>query len=356
MEFLFIKGDTVRNVRLSKFIACLSKMGHDVSFWGWDRSSLSQGDERLRDCRYLFRGGGFGHKVMLYYPLWMVKLFFTVLLSNYSRGKKIVAVNFDAALPVAIAACIRRDKFIYEIRDEFALSYKFPGIIKRMIKAIDHWIIRRSEFVIHVDANRITYDKGKYVVIENSPEDYWHGCQRDYDKVERVIAVIGNLSWGRGIESISTFAEKNPAFKILVVGTYYDDRTKSRLDNLRNVIHKERMPQQELFKEMECCCAIFSLYDPALEINRLAASNKVYDAMMMGIPVVTNREVVNAKSIADEGVGLVVDYEYNDTWRNLEQDDFLEVVKRMGQKGRRLYLEKYQFDKMIADRFIPMVE
>lgn len=353
MKFLFIKGDRPQDVRMSKYIRCLSSKGYSVSFWGWDRLAIGESMQGLDECRYVYRGGGFRNKVFLRYPIWMIRLFFAVLFSRHLRDREIIAVNFDAALPVCIASCLRGFSFTYEILDEFAISYRFPNFLKKILKHIDHWIIRKSKLVIHVDSNRISYAPEKCVVIENSPEDYWQGKPRSHDKMTAKFAVVGCLSAGRGMSSICEFARRNPLRKIMVVGNLCDKEIKSMLQDLPNVECFGFMPQSELFRLMEACCGIFSLYDPSLEINRLAASNKVYDAMMMGIPVITNKEVLNSRHIEEQGVGIVLDYKYNNSWGRLTGDGFLEVAKEIGSRGRRLYLEQFQFPKMIENRLIP---
>lgn len=352
-KFLFIKGDDVQNVRISKYIDCLTKAGHDVSFWGWNRCDKSNENSKLSKCKYLIRGGGFGgRKVVIRYPLWMIKLFFSCLFSSDLKGKEIVAVNFDAAFPVYFSHLIRRFPYIYEIHDEFALSYKFPQWIKAIIRKIDHAIMRNAKLVIHVDNNRITYTNCKYIVIENSPEDYWEGKSRSYDSLTKKFAVIGNISDVRGISSIYNFALKNSDSIILLVGKFYNESLKLKLLSLKNVEYHDYMPQQSLFEKMEDCCAIFSLYDPSLEINRLAASNKVYDAMMMGIPVITNKEVINSKFIREKNVGIVVNYECDETWEILSDNNFIEIATKIGMNGRQLYLQEYQFSKMVDNRLI----
>ena len=353
MDFLFIKGDNPQDVRMSKYIACLSEMKHNVSFWGWDRKNNSPKDVRLCKCRYLYRGGGFGGNVAFRYPIWMVKLFFAMLFSSELNRNEIVAVNFDAALPVYIACILRRKKYVYEILDEFALSYKFPKIIKKMLSWIDHCIMRNAKLVIHVDENRVTYEHCNHIVIENAPEDYWHGKDRDYKTLQNTFAVVGCLAEGRGITSICDFVANNEQVHLLVVGTFWDAQTEARVKAMPRVKCLAKMPQQDLFKVMEECCAIFSLYDPSLEINRLAASNKVYDAMMMGIPVITNKEVINSEYIKENGVGIVVDYVYNNSWDVLAERDFKEKAVVIGKAGRKLYLEKYQFHAMLEQRFLP---
>lgn len=356
MKFLYLKGSSERDVRLAKYIDCLSKLGHQVDFWGWERSQSVGSNHALNKCRYIYRAHVHGNGALLHYPIWMTRLFFALLFSKGLKEAQIVAVNFDAAFPTLLACAIRRVRFIYEIYDEFALSYRFPGWLKWFLIQIDHCIIRQARFVVHVDKNRVTYKCDKSIVIENSPIDYWGGGDRDYSKITKTFAVTGSLSSGRGVASICDFAEQHPEFRILMVGAFYGDKIGERAHSLPNVECHELMPQQDLFGRMKTCCGVFSLYDPTLEINRLAASNKVYDAMMMGIPVITNREVINSKFIRDNGVGVVLDYAYNASWDVLSDDSFVTRAIDMGKRGRALYLGNYQFDKMIKERFLPMVE
>ena len=357
MKFLYIKGSDADDVRLSKFIRGLAQCGHQVDFWGWKRlpSKAIEEDNGLTRCRYLFRGGGYGRNVMWKYPRWMWRVFCAALTTRGLEDTHVIAVNFDAALPVALAFLIRRRRYVYEVYDEIAISYRFPWIVKRLIRVVDHFLMRHAQFVIHVDRNRLTYDCGNSVVIENAPEDYWHGKARNYDSMKgRVFAVTGNLSACRGLDSICTFACMHPDVKILMVGTFFDDKTRSRALSLPNVEFLGQMSQTNLFALMESCCAVFSLYDPELEINRQAASNKMYDAMMMGIPVITNKEVANASFVRTNGIGLVVDYDYNKTWDDLVNPAFLHEALTMGRKGRKIYLERYQFAMMLKTRFLPL--
>ena len=166
-------------------------------------------------------------------------------------------------------------------------------------------------------------------------------------------AVIGNISQTRGIDQIYKFASLNEHVSILLVGKFYSEELKSLLLSLHNIEYHEFMPQHELFSLMESCCGIFSLYDPCIEINRLAASNKVYDAMMLGIPVITNKEVINSEYIRKVGCGVVLDYQYNESWKCLAEPTFLELAQQMGTKGRNLYLQEYQFSKMVENRLLP---
>lgn len=351
--FLFIKGGGIKNVRLSKYRTYLSSHGIPAEYWVWERLKAKNPDP---DVHVLLSGGGFGGKrLFIGYLCWMAILFFKTLFSRRIGTYNIVAINFDAALPVALAACFRRVPYCYEIRDEFALSYRWPPAVKRMIQGIDHWLMRRAKLVIHVDANRVTYLHCNSIVIENTPFDHFKGGMREYSSIRHRFAVIGNLSPIRGMESIAEFARKHPEIGFLFVGVFYEGKVSHLFDGLSNVERMDYMPQEKLFSVMEDCCGIFSLYDPSLEINRLAASNKVYDAMMMGIPVITNPEVVNSSFIVDQGIGLTVHYGFDRTWDALANPGFPKQAGEMGRKGRSLYLEKYRFE-VLFERLLKELE
>lgn len=357
MKILFVKGDSVDNVRLSKFLRFFHKRGISVSFWGWDRGGNNTSSNDVDELHYLLKGGGFGgNKVASLYPLWMIRVFCHALFSKSIKDYNIIAVNFDAALPIYLASRIRGFSYIYEIRDEFSLSYNFGSLIKSIVRKLDHTLMKKSRFVIHVDANRVTYNDCEYIIIENSPEDYFQGGTRSYDNMRLQYAVIGNISQTRGIDQIYKFAVEHENISILLVGKFYNDGLKSLLLKLKNLEYHDFMPQRDLFNIMENCCGIFSLYDPCLEINRLAASNKVYDAMMMGIPVITNKEVQNSEFINKMGCGCIVNYKYDESWNCLAEPSFLDVAKAMGNKGRTIYLNEYQFDTLVENRLLPRLQ
>ena len=356
MKILFVKGDTVKNVRLSKFLRFFRARCIPVCFWGWDRSNTNASSNDLDEIKYLLSGGGFGgKKLALYYPLWMLKVLWHSLFSKSIKEYKVIAVNFDSALPIYLASRIRGFSYIYEIRDEFALSYNFRPSIKRIIRRIDHVLMRKAQFVIHVDANRVTYTKCNYIIIENSPEDYFKGDNRSYENLKLQFAVIGNMTETRGIDQIFKFAKDHSNVSILLVGNFHDEELKNSLCSLNNVEYHEFMPQQKLFSLMGQCCGIFSLFDPCLEINRLAASNKVYDAMMLGIPVITNKEVQNSDFIDKMGCGCIINYKYDDSWNRLAESSFLDEAKMMGSRGREVYLKRYQFDKLVEEHLLPLL-
>lgn len=355
-EIVYIKGSTITDVRLQKFLDFFVKNRTNLTFWGWSRDGRKQSMNGVNSV-YLLSGGGHGKKIKLfiYYILWVFVVFFKCLRYNL-KDKVIITIDFDSALPVYLASKFKKISYIYEVYDDFALRYKFPQSIKNGIHNIDCRIMKKSKCVIHVDENRVLFRDCKWIVIENTPNDIYNGEERNYDEIENKFAVIGYFSRQRGVDSIYSFASSHPELQFLVVGRFIEKEDRDSYKALPNVEYHDFMPQNDLYKMMRNCCAIFSLYDPTVEINRLAASNKVYDAMMHGIPVITNKEVVNSKFIRENNVGFVIDYRYNHSWDCLTAEGFMDDVRKKGSCGRNIYLEKYLFNILVKDKLVPIFE
>lgn len=353
-KILYIKGSTLGDVRLSKFYRYFkTNPNYSFSFWGWDRFKEKR---YIEDSNIDYIYSGFWGPLLSSYILFMIRLFVRLLFLPTKHFDRIVCVNFESAFPAYLVSRFRKIEYIYEIYDEFSKSLNLPIVIKRIVEKIDKAIIRKANIVIHVDENRfIGPEKGKYIIIENTPYDYFCGEERDYGEIEYKFAVIGYFSDVRGMEQIYKFAVDNPQIDFFLAGDFVNEDMKNNFIKLKNVDHHDYMPQDKLFEYLRHCCGIFSLYNPALEINRLAASNKVYDAMMMGIPVITNPEVINSKKIKEYNVGIIVDYVFNSSWDILNSPNWLNDCKRIGKNGRKIYLEQYEFKKLVEERLLPIL-
>lgn len=356
-QILYLLSSPSTDVRVRKFMKFFVANDYKVTFWGWDRKNTNHTEKGV-NTRYLLRDGIKTRKqLQLYYYLWMLKVFFKLLFTKDLKSHNIIAIQFESGLPVFLVSLIRRNKYFYEVYDELTLSVNFPGVIKKLITALDHLIMKRAVKVIHVDQNRCLYNKENCIVIENTPYDFFQGKERNYAELEKTFAVIGYFSPSRGLDQIYKFAAANKQYKFILVGNFVDnDEIAHKFNGLENVTRYDFMLQEQLFGLMTRCCAVFSLYEPSLEINKLAASNKVYDAMMLGIPVITNHEVENSKFIRENKTGFVVNYTCDETWKVLERDDLLEQCVAFGKNGREIYLSRYEFGHLVELHLLPLLK
>ena len=92
--------------------------------------------------------------------------------------------------------------------------------------------------------------------------------------------------------------------------------------------------------------AIVALYDSNFQTqHEYGLANKILEAMMCGLPVITNiaHEIIN-----ETECGVLVQYESTKQIRQaiISLRDNPELRTRLGNNGRRAYLEKYNWKSM----------
>ena len=361
LAILFLYSATQDSVRIQKIADYLYyDQNATLSFWGWNRyKGKRYTDSKFSKISYLLTGGGEGSKILpLLYVWFLIRLFFKLLFSKEIEKKTIIyTINFETAFITWVVSRIRHLHFIYDIWDEFAISHRFPKYVVRLIKRIDSRVRKASDLYIHVDANRYSeIDEGNKnsIIIYNSPFDYLKGKEEEvlYDNS---LAVTGWLNTTRGLYSILQFAKNNPDVRIIIVGEFIDKSIYEEFARLNNVDYHHFMPQNDLFSLIKNVRGIFSLYDPSIEINRLAASNKLYDAMMLSIPVIVNEGILAASMVSKRNIGYIVNYQFDKSWDLLSEVNYHDI-KVKGRNGRKLYLQEYEFKSQMDRVFMPALQ
>lgn len=355
--FLFTGADN--SLRLVKIATFLKQNGYSVSFIGWPRTKEKNNDPSLFEkSEAVIRGGGEANsKLPILYIIFIFKLFFKLLFRKGLNDKLIFCVNFETGFVTWLISYFRKITYCYDIWDELALSHNFPCLIVKILRYFDRKIRARSAFYIHVDESRLSSvddDLSNSIIIYNSPVDYYNNKFELHEHNDS-FAITGWLNKTRGLNSLFEFAYNHPEYKFIVAGSFLQKEIGEKFHTLPNVEIHEFMPQSKLFDLISKCRGIFSLYDPSIPINRLAASNKLYDAMMLGIPVIVNNGLIAANVVNQHKVGFVVNYLYDQTWLTLIESDE-NIISEMGLNGRQLYLQKYEFNEMCKKVLLPKVD
>lgn len=344
MIFTIVKGSNCYgHVRVEKFIKYFEGIGARINPICWLRVRETANSKET----YLLTGGGHGGKVLaFYYPLWILFLFFYFIRYKQTKNEVLLIVDFDSALPIYLASKFNSSlKYLYDIHDEFAIRYKMPQIMKHILRAIDKKIRNKACLTIHVDESRVSNIDDNYSIIYNSPEDFYEPIKKNNS--EKLYCVTGLLNKGRGAESLYEFAKTTGA-RFIVAGEAIDNDAKAFL-SLSNVKFLGYLPQKELFSYISNCSAIFSLYDPSVEINRLAASNKLYDAMMLGVPVITNNGLLMSKFVEENSIGFNLSFCFDESWLAFHEIPNKELNKA-GCRGRKIYLDKFSYQANFSSK------
>ena len=143
-----------------------------------------------------------------------------------------------------------------------------------------------------------------------------------------------------GLESPLSVCSRYPQVAFVAAGNVTDHIGQKFVD-LENVDYYGYIPQEKLLILSASAAGVFRYtHDPSVEINRLAASNKLYDAMMMGLTVITNKGIAASDFVDENRIGVVLPFDFCDQWSCLASTD-LSDFKEYGANARRLYEQKF---------------
>lgn len=346
--------DAFRHTRLLQLYHSYSKADYGVYFIGMDRlrqRPKSHVVEGLK-CEYLMAGWGYANwKLLIGLPLWCLRLFIYSL-----RMKADLAHTFEleSALPVALGTLWRRTPFIYDVQDNYDLRHKWPFPLKTIIRWVDAWVMRRAASIIVPDENRIVGHfqrfRDKILVIPNCPPDRPAPPEaaRRNSKDSLTILAMGHLGERRGVDLLLEAVRELPQVKIIMAGRFTDPQLEAKALSMPQVDFRGWIPWEEAIALGYQSDVVFSFYDPSYEVNLLANSQKWFDAMMTGTPILSNREIKNAQWIEQEDFGYLCSYgnvaELTETLRHI-----LEQPQERAQKGRnsrRLYEQEFNWGLM----------
>lgn len=353
-------------VHLDKLIPSLVNIGYKITLLGWDRLKEYPKSYHENGVHYkmIFRGWGFANKwLAIALPIFVLKAFIELCRIKKEQFPVIMGVDFDATLPVALAKKINKIPFIYNIRDNFVMRPKLPNYIRSIIQKVDNYVVKKASQVVVPDESRIIdewkiYSK-KFHVVYNGAIDIPPPSQLPKQRPFTIYA-MGYLMKTRGIHLLIEVSKRLPEIRILLAGPIYENDLREQITLIKNIDYRGRISTQHALALCYESDLIFTFYDPVAEINRKAASNKWFDAMMASKPILVNKEVEKSNWILENNIGYTCIY-----GSVLELKKTLEFIianpienKRKGIIGRKLYEEKYnwmnsvrQIDEIIKTQF-----
>ncbi len=340
--------------RVEKEARSLRRAGYAVSVLGWDRSGELPDRECVRgnEIHRLSIRAGYARGVMNLFPLlrWQVGSL-VWLIRHRAEYDLIHACDFDTILPALVCKFILGKKVVYDIFDFYADHLRAtPEWIKRLIRAVDLWAIERADAVIMVDDARREQIAGaqpkRLAVVYNSPEDQYVGRVDEPVPGEATLrlAYIGLLQVERGLMDVLEVLSRHPDWGLDLAGFGGDEaQILAVARGMPNVAWHGRVPYATALDLSARADLLFALYDPRIPNHRYASPNKLFEAMLLGKPVIVARGT-NMDRIAEEvGFGLLV--KYGDTLAlesalaRLAQDP--DLRETLGRRARQGYEQAY---------------
>ncbi len=354
IRVLFLRTDPANfDPRILKETTSLHTAGYDVRVYGWDRGSEHAGEERVGGVLYrrcAVRAPYGSNALAFYLPLYWYRALGEI---RRMRPRIIHACDFDTLIPALLGKCLFGSKVVYDIFDHFADKLtSIPRALRVVLRHIDSFLTRWVDLLVVTDERRLSLLRGSrsgpVVIIMNVPPA---GVVSGRDAAPRGsvrVCYAGVIHEHRGLRLIATAIRDIDGIETVFAGWIPRPVDREFLLGQDKISYIGKLPYAETMRLLGNCDILLGLYDPSVPINRFASSNKVYEAMSVGIPVVSNQETSMAEIISEISCGLLVPYgdPASLTAAILRLRDDAALRREMGERGRRAYRERYNWGVM----------
>jgi glycosyltransferase involved in cell wall biosynthesis len=354
--------------RVEKTGKALIDAGYTVHALGWDRTgSLPQ--QELREGLPVYRlpvraefGRGMGNLPQLLRWQWGL---WRWLLRHRKEYDIIHACDFDTILPALWIKAMHGKKVVYDIYDFYADHLRAtPAFAKTLIRRVDLWAIGRSDALILVDDARTAQVVGskprQMAIVYNSPED----VSGEFNQVNARapgslrLAYIGLLQVERGLLEVLSVLRQHPEWRLDLAGFGGDqEQILAAASDLPNVSWHGRVSYPQALQLSAGADVLFATYDPTIPNHRYSSPNKIYEAMMLGKPVIVAAGTNMDRIVAEAECGCIVSYgdiaSLEEALQVLAADTAL--VQRLGANARKAYETRYNWGLM-SQRLVQLYE
>jgi glycosyltransferase involved in cell wall biosynthesis len=359
VDIALVKADPITgSIRAAQILGSLRKK-YSIIALRWSRDGIQKipNNEERNSQAFNLRAPEYGVRTyssigfLLRLPIFWIWVFIKLCIH---RPEIIHACNLDTVLPCYIYKVLFRKKLIFDILDRFApplvpnnRSFLFKKYCS-FVSSIEETFAKNSEALLAVsDKIFLTFQKRpkKCITIMNCCIDRVPNLSKKETNRFRLLST-SNIRPARGLETLIELLKELKDMELLITGRMKDKALMKRIYEVPNIRYLG-LVEQDKFIDLETSCDVMiALYDLDIQpIYIYGMANKILEAMMCGLPVITNiaHEFVN-----DIECGIVVEYGNTEQIKQaiITLRDNTSIRKRMGNNGRKAFLEKYNWTNM----------
>ncbi|WAG26818.1 hypothetical protein EEA47_10935 [Vibrio alginolyticus] len=304
-----------RLYKLVSFLFCNSDV--TVKHVGWERVEGEKEEVYFNDNiekDILIKGGGYGgRKVKLMYFLWFAKVFLKGF--SFKKGDVVWALGFESSFPLLLSSKIIGYKVVFDDADRFSMLFKLPSPFDCLLSFLEKITSRNVYKHIIPSIERYDFESDKFYLVKNIPSkveiDKAKELKPKVSKIEcgLTININGWLGAGRGMSVILDLAKELESYPVyFILAGKLDCQEALELSQLDKVRYIGSVTNSEALSTYLNSDLVFTYYDPKVEINRYAESNKWGDAIKFNNGIIVNSEVITAKRLIEEQVTISCNY------------------------------------------------
>jgi glycosyltransferase involved in cell wall biosynthesis len=258
--------------------------------------------------------------------------------------------DFDSVPVGLLVKALRRDvNLIYDAHEYYPamVANQAPHLFRILLGWIDKVFAKTVDYVIIPceERRRLYTEAKKIIVVPNTPKlvnvpttAKWKGFSIFYG---------GKLSENNGILVMVEAVQGIQNAKLVLAGDGpLKDIVKIVSKANSNIRYLGFISHQEVLRNLASADASFIFYEPTNINNICSASNKLFEAMMIGVPVIVNKEISQSKIVRDCDCGVMVPYGDIGALRReiVRLQSSLLLRRRLGQNGKKAFRERFAWD------------
>ncbi|MDQ8738349.1 glycosyltransferase family 4 protein [Paenibacillus sp. LHD-38] len=337
MRIIIIRSNPILpDPRVEKEANTLLRLGYKVKLIAWNRQVINKREKTgeikvkygILPIRWFNINASYGNGLKSLFPLLLFQLcILGWLVRNRKEYDIIHACDFDTVIPVWICAKLFKKKYVYDIFDYYVDAFHVPGFLKPIVEKIDTVMINSANAVIIVNESRIEQisksKPRKLYIIHNSPDisnlivDDENIAFRN-EKLK--VVYIGILSSGRLLKETLKVFQAHQEWELHIGGFGpYEDYIKEIAESNNNIIYYGRIPYERVIAIEQKCDVLFATYDPDVPNHRYSSPNKLYEAMILGKPIIVANGTGIDVIVRNFEIGKAIDYNAESFEKALEE-------------------------------------
>lgn len=278
---------------------------NDILVENWEIQILSNMGSGIKNIFQLIK-----YQIIVF--VWLVK--------NYKKFDIIHVFDLDSGIPVKIFSKFFKNEYVYHIADFYVDSRSgIPKPFISKVREIEYSLINSSfATVICTDARKqqiIGSKPTRLVVVHNTPvinQELVENLRAKYRKNDSMLKLcyIGTISEDRFIKMIIELTKRNHFIELVIAGNgTLENYVRNEATYCNRITYLGKVSYDKSFELYAECDLMFAIYSNNRKNNVFSAPNKVYEAMILGKPIIVAEgsgvdDLVNKKNM-----GIVVKYD-----------------------------------------------
>jgi len=290
-------------------------------------------------------------RLLVYYPIFWGWVFIKLCLQ---RPKIVHACDSDTFLPCYLYKSLFKKKIVFDVLDRYALAYiptnasNFKKKLGLLINSLEESFAKKSDVLLVVsDKIFLTFRKKpkKCVTIMNCSKDRMIKRSRVETDGFKLL-FTGHVRPKRGLEFLPKIVMDLKDIELIVAGRVENKELLNNITGVPNIKYLGYLDHNRIIDLETSSHVMIALYDSNLQIqHRYGMADKILEAMMCGLPIITN---IAQEIVKETECGIIVEYNNVEQIKKaiIDLRDNPELRKKLGDNGRKAFLEKYNWTIM----------